>query len=53
MIYFTEEAKDQIYRKFNDALVKGGCLFVGNTEQIINYKELGFGFEKLFFYNKL
>jgi len=53
MIYFTEEAKDEIYRKFNASLVKGGCLFVGNTEQIINYKDLGYGFEKLFFYNKL
>lgn len=53
MIYFTEEAKDEIYKKFYASLVKGGCLFVGNTEQIINYKELGFGFDKLFFYNKL
>ena len=53
MIYFTEEAKDEIYKKFYASLVKGGCLFVGNTEQIINYKELGFGFDKLFFYNKV
>ena len=52
MIYFTEEAKQEIYQKFHDALVKDGCLFVGNTEQIINYKDLGFGFNKLFFYNK-
>lgn len=53
MIYFTEEAKDEIYRKFHKSLMKGGCLFVGNTEQIINYKELGYEFNKLFFYNKV
>lgn len=53
MIYFTEEAKIQIYEKFNRALVKDGCLFVGNTEQIIQYKELGYSFNKLFFYNKI
>lgn len=53
MIYFTDEAKDEIYKKFNRSLVKGGCLFVGNTEQIINYKELGYEFDKLFFYHKV
>jgi chemotaxis protein methyltransferase CheR len=53
MIYFTDDAKDEIYKKFNASLVKGGCLFVGNTEQIINYKELGFEFNKLFFYHKV
>lgn len=53
MIYFTEEAKEEIYRKFNASLQKGGCLFVGNTEQIINYKDLGFEFNKLFFYYKI
>ena len=53
MIYFTEEAKQDIYKKFNQALVKDGCLFVGNTEQIINHKELGYDFDKLFFYRKV
>lgn len=53
MIYFTEDAKTEIYKKFHDSLVTDGCLFVGNTEQIIQHKELGFGFNKLFFYNKL
>lgn len=53
MIYFTEEAKEDIYKKFNNSLVKDGCLFVGNTEQIINYKELGYSFDKLFFYRKI
>ena len=52
MIYFTEEAKSGIYKQFFGSLVKDGCLFVGNTEQIINHRELGFSFNKLFFYNK-
>lgn len=53
MIYFTEDAKTEIYRNFNHSLVKDGCLFVGNTEQIINHKELGYDFDKLFFYRKV
>ncbi|MGN0318873.1 MAG: CheR family methyltransferase [Lachnospira sp.] len=52
MIYFTEEAKTDIYKKFNNSLVYDGCLFVGNTEQIINHKELGYDFKELFFYRK-
>ena len=40
VIYFTEEAKDEIYRKFYDSLAKDGMLFIGSTEQIMNYREL-------------
>ena len=43
---------DDIYKKFNKSLVQGGCLFVGNTEQIINYKDLGYEYNELFFYRK-
>jgi chemotaxis protein methyltransferase CheR len=53
VIYFTDEAKHEIYCKFNKSLMKNGCLFVGNTEQIINHKEIGYDFEKLFFYRKV
>lgn len=53
VIYFTEEAKQEIYTKFNQSLVMDGCLFVGNTEQIINHRELGYEFDKLFFYRKV
>lgn len=53
MIYFTEDAKQDIYKKFNRSLVMDGCLFVGNTEQIINHRELGYEFDKLFFYRKV
>ena len=52
LIYFTEEAKEDIYAKFNDALVTNGTLFIGSTEQIINYRELGYDRSKSFFFTK-
>ena len=52
LIYFTEEAKEDVYIKFNDALVKDGTLFIGSTEQIINYRELGYDRSKSFFFIK-
>ncbi|WP_100331418.1 CheR family methyltransferase [Bacillus xiapuensis] len=52
MIYFTEEAKDQLYHKFNSALKPGGVFFVGSTEQIFNPGEYGFEIEDTFFYRK-
>lgn len=52
MIYFTEEAKDELYRKFNEALRPGGVLFVGSTEQIFNPERYGFEVEDTFFYKK-
>jgi chemotaxis protein methyltransferase CheR len=52
VIYFTEEAKNDIYRKFNQSLINGGILFVGSTEQIINYRELNYSSLKSFFYRK-
>lgn len=53
LIYFTEEAKDNIYSKFCKALKKDGFLFVGSTEQIINPKEVGFSSYRSFFYFKI
>ena len=41
VIYFTEEAKAEIYKKFANSLVKGGMLFIGSTEQIVTYRECG------------
>ncbi len=52
LIYFTDEAKDQIFQKFYDALKPGGVLFIGSTEQIMNYKEIGFTRKASFFYEK-
>ncbi|MEB1806843.1 MAG: protein-glutamate O-methyltransferase CheR [Bacillaceae bacterium] len=52
MIYFTEEAKHELYQKFSDALRPGGVLFVGSTEQIFNPQTYGFETEDTFFYRK-
>lgn len=53
LIYFTEEAKEDIYRKFNHALVKDGILFIGSTEQIMNYRELNYQRNQSFFFQKM
>lgn len=52
VIYFTEEAKDEIYRKFNRCLVDDGVLFIGSTEQITNHRTLNFRRNKSFFFEK-
>ncbi len=52
LIYFTEEAKEDIYKKFNQALSKDGVLFIGSTEQIMNYKELNYQRKSSFFFSK-
>lgn len=52
LIYFTEEAKDEVFRKFYRSLASGGVLFIGSTEQIINYKEIGYERMNSFFYQK-
>lgn len=52
LIYFTEEAKDKVFRDFCSSLQKSGILFIGSTEQIINYKEIGFGRKNSFYYDK-
>jgi chemotaxis protein methyltransferase CheR len=53
MIYFTEEAKTEIYTNFSKALKPGGILFVGSTEQIFNPAKYGFESEDTFFYKKI
>lgn len=35
LIYFTEEAKQQVIRGFSSTLKPGGLLFVGSTEQLL------------------
>jgi len=52
LIYFTEEAKNEIYKKFNNSLKVGGVLFVGSTEQIIMYNKFNFRSIQTFFYQK-
>ena len=53
LIYFTDEAKQQVYQKFARALRPGGVLFVGSTEQIFHSEALGFKQIEPFFYQKM
>ncbi len=52
LIYFTEEAKSDIYKKFNMSLNPQGILFVGSTEQLIMANKYNFKSLKTFFYIK-
>ncbi|WP_413380497.1 CheR family methyltransferase [Alkalihalobacillus sp. 1P02AB] len=53
MIYFTEEAKHELYQKFSQALRPGGILFVGSTEQIFQAKQYQLEADETFFYRKM
>lgn len=50
LIYFTEEAKDEVFHKFSKALVPEGILFIGSTEQIMNQGDFGYERRNSFFY---
>ncbi|NJD03060.1 MAG: protein-glutamate O-methyltransferase CheR [Ruminiclostridium sp.] len=52
LIYFTEDAKNYIYKKFNSALKTEGILFVGSTEQIITANKYCLSPLRTFFYIK-
>ena len=52
VIYFTDEAKDMIYTNFYKSLKSKGVLFIGSTEQITNYRELGFNRMSSFYFEK-
>lgn len=52
LIYFTEEAKNDIYTKFSRSLNKEGILFVGSTEQIIGSQKFDLNPYRIFFYEK-
>lgn len=52
VIYFDNPAKEKLYRKFSEALKPGGILFVGSTERIFNYREIGLKTVSPFFYQK-
>ena len=53
VIYFNQDIKNEIYKKFSASLKKGGLLFVGATESIYNYKDYGFEKASTFIYKKL
>lgn len=52
LIYFTEEAKNNVYHKFRESLNNNGILFVGSTEQIIMPQRYKLEPTKTFFYRK-
>ncbi len=52
LIYFTDEAKDEVFRKFYQSITPGGFLFIASTEQIVTYKEIGYARKNSFYYEK-
>lgn len=53
VIYFNQDVKNEIYKKFSNSLKKGGLLFVGATESIYNYRDFGLEKASTFIYRKL
>ena len=52
VIYFTAEAKDDLYARFHAALRPGGVLFLGGTEIISTPSRFGFNNFGISFYKK-
>lgn len=52
VIYLNAEGKSKLYRSFEQALMPGGVLFVGNTERIFEHRMMGFELLSPFFYRK-
>jgi len=52
VIYFTETAKTELYKRFCDALRPGGVLFLGATESIPNVRAVGLVPSGLTFYRR-
>jgi chemotaxis protein methyltransferase CheR len=53
LIYFTDQAKERIYARFERALRPGGVLFVGGTERLSDHVASGFRLVQPFFYEKV
>lgn len=53
VIYFKKEEKMKIYNKFYESLNDGGIVFVGATENIYDYNQIGFKKLGTFFYQKV
>jgi chemotaxis protein methyltransferase CheR len=52
VIYFTEAAKTELYKRFTEALRPGGLLFLGATESIPNVRAIGLQPSGLTFYKR-
>lgn len=52
-IYFTREAQERLNARLAQALAPGGILFIGGSEMIFNYQELGLEKASICFYRRL
>jgi chemotaxis protein methyltransferase CheR len=52
VIYFTDVAKTELYKRFCDSLRPGGLLFLGATESIPNVRSVGLVPASLTFYRR-
>jgi chemotaxis protein methyltransferase CheR len=52
VIYFEPEVKENLYRRFYDALRPGGVLFVGGTEIVPKASDIGFETINISFYRR-
>lgn len=52
LIYFNNDVRKDIYRKFSESLKPGGLLFVGGVESIYNYVEYGLEKVSTYIYKK-
>ena len=53
VIYFSDEARNRIFRGFRKALRPGGFLFVGSTETLFSPERFGFKQYRPFFYRAI
>ncbi|MDV4149735.1 protein-glutamate O-methyltransferase CheR [Clostridium sp. AL.422] len=53
IIYFRNDIKNEIFKKFCNSLKKGGMLFVGATESIYSYKDFNLEKVSTFIYKKV
>jgi chemotaxis protein methyltransferase CheR len=53
VIYFTSEVKQELYRRFYDALRPGGILFLGGTEVMSKAADIGFETLNVSFYRRV
>ena len=44
---------DEVFAKFQKSLARGGILFIGSTEQIINYKDIHLERKNSFYYENI
>ncbi|MGB9682043.1 MAG: CheR family methyltransferase [bacterium] len=53
IIYFTQEAREYVFKNFGENLKTGGILFLGNTERIFQPERYGLKAIELFFYERV